>query len=452
MNILKNFLPTLLFIFIYVGSGTYFSIIGTENPFYQIPATIAIIPAIGLGWLLHKGNTEEKMYIFIDGARDVNIITMCMIFLLSGAFSAVTKTIGSVGATVDFSLALIPSKFLLLGIFIISAFISTAIGTSMGTIATMAPIAADFINQGIFEGPIAMATVVGGAMFGDSLSLISDTTIAAVMSQQADMKAKFKLNSIVATIAAIFTIIILSQYDVVSEAIQAKKELSLALITPYILLILLPLCKVNVFSSLIIAIIYTGVVGYFTQDYNILKFSQDVTKGFAEMQEITLLSLLVGGLSGFAKDNGKEIANHLARFISKADKFNNSKNKLPSKDLESDEMPSTVQKAAQLVIAKIVVIFDLLFANNTIAIIFTGEIAKDIAKKYYVPPHYSATWLDIFSVVTQGIIPYGAQILLASFTAGLSPLSIVSHVYYCYCLGIVAIIYILLVPLPKYNK
>lgn len=418
---LISFLPILLFIFIYVGAGIYFSYIGVANAFYQLSPTVAIIPALAMGWLLHRGNTQQRMQSFLDGVRHPDIITMCIIFLLAGAFSAVTNAIGSVDATVNLALSLISPQFLLIGLFITAAFISTAIGTSMGTIATVAPLAAGLINQGAFAPAVGMATVVSGAIFGDNLSIISDTTIAAVMSQEASMKAKLKINAIVAFIASLITITILFCVQD-ADIVIAVQPYSLLLIMPYVLLLLLAAMGVNVFIVLVVSLAFAWGVGFFHHGYSLLALSNDMVKGFASMHEIMLLSLMVGGLSGLAGKNIHQLAAYLGQWIVK--------------------MGGT-KKAAQLMIASIVSVFDLLFANNTVAIIFSGEIARDIAKRYHIPSHYSAAWLDIFSCVFQGLIPYGAQILLASTIAGISPLSITPHVYYCYVLAGVSIMYIL---------
>ncbi|MDX5596919.1 MAG: sodium:proton antiporter [Wolbachia endosymbiont of Andrena labialis] len=427
MFYLTNFLPILLFLFLFVGSGIYFTILGVSNAFYQLSPLVAIVPAIALGWVLYKGNTEEKMYAFLDGVRDRNIITMCIIFLLAGAFSEVTKAIGSADATVNLALSFIPTQFLLIGLFFVAAFISTAIGTSMGTIATIAPIAVELTQAGISPS-LGVATVVGGAMFGDNLSIISDTTIASVMSQKADIKKKLKLNAKVALIASIVTIIILF-YSSSSSAAISVKEYSLLLVTPYIILILLANFGINVFTALVLSITFAGIIGFINNNnYGLLFLSQNITKGFMSMHEIMLLSLMVGGLSGLVGKNSKEFADKLSSWVM---------------------IQRGGQKTAQLFIAKIVSIFDILLANNTIAIIFSGEIARDIAKKYEIPPHYSAAWLGIFSCVFQGLIPYGAQLLLASTIAGVSPLAVVPHVYYCYVLGIIAVLYIVLNKIEK---
>ena len=421
MNIFINFLPMFLFISLYVGSGIYFSINNVPEAFYQLSPAVTIIPALILAWTIQQDTTTERMHNFLNGVRHRDIITMCMIFLLAGAFSVVTANIGSVDSVVSLSLSLIPSRLLLIGLFITTAIIATAIGTSMGTIATIAPIAAGFANQGAFPITIGMATVVAGAMFGDNLSFVSDTTIAAVMSQEADFKLKMKINSIVAFISALLTIIILFfNHDCNAEISYTNS--SIILILPYVLLILLPMLNVNIFVVLITVLVFAGLIGYFTNhEYTVIKFSNDIASGFNSVHEIMILSMLVGGLSGLANKGSKDLATYLVHVIAKRGN----------------------KKIAQLLISTIVSIFDILLANNTVAIIFSGEIARDLTKKYKIPAHYSAAWLDIFSCVFQGIIPYGAQILLAATIAGISPLQIVPHVYYCYILGIVSVIYIL---------
>lgn len=424
MSYFLHFLPILLFVILFVGSGVYFTLLGVPDAFYQLSPLAAILPAISLGWLLHKGSTAQKMTAFLDGVRHRDIITMCMIFLLAGAFSEVTKSIGSVDATVNLALNIIPSQFLLIGIFIIAAFISTAIGTSMGTIATIAPIAAGLSVQADLSPAIAIGTVISGAMFGDNLSIISDTTIAAVMSQEADMKKRFKLNAKIAGVASIITIAVLL-FGVGSSAEIQAQNYSLLLVLPYILVMILAISGVNVLIALVLGILFAGIAGFISNhDQGILFLSKQITTGFHSMNDIMLLSLMVGGLSGLAGSKfSKETIEKLSAIIVK---YNGGR------------------KMAQLLIGAIVSIFDILLANNVIAIIFCGEIARDIAKKYHVPPHYSAAWLDIFSCVFQGIIPYGAQILLASTIMQVSPLAVMPHVYYCYILAIVAIVYILL--------
>jgi Na+/H+ antiporter NhaC len=420
MVLIVNFLPILLFISLYLGTGIYFTIKGVDNAFYQLPPTAAIIPSLILGWLLYKGSTQERMKSFLDGLRHRDIMTMCIIFLLAGAFSTITKNIGSAHAAVNLALSLIPHQFLLIGVFLTAAFISTAIGTSLGTIATLGPIALELANQGGFSLSVGMGTVVAGSMFGDNLSVISDTTIAAVMSQGADMRKKLRINAEIAAFASLLTIGILF-FTQSYEMLIPSKDYSLISIFPYLFLLLLAVLGINVFVTLILAIAFAGTVGYFTTGYSFLALSRDIDQGFNSMREIMMLSMMVGGLSGLVGKGTEALAIHIAGLASRRQS----------------------KKIAQLLIAKTVSIFDILLANNVIATIVSGGIAKEISKRYHIPAHYSAAWLDNFSCVFQGIIPYGAQILLASAIAGISPLSIMGHVYYCYILGIASVLYIL---------
>ncbi len=432
MYFLLRFLPILLFILLFVGSGVYCTLLGMDNAFYQLSPVTAIIPAIALGWALHRGTTQEKARDFLDGVRHRDIINMCMIFLLAGIFSEVTKSIGSVESTVNFALSVIPSHFLLVSLFIISAFIATSIGTSMATVATIAPIAAGISAQGDIQAALSIATVVGGATFGDNLSLISDTTIAAVSSQKANMKEKLKINAKIALVAALFTVIILWLSTDAQIAIPPKAY-SFFLITPYLLLLTLAVSGINVFVSLVISTAFAGCVGWVTHGYGLFDLSRSLNAGMTHMNEIMVLSLMVGGLSGLS---GQAFTQRIADRISA---WINHKR--------------AGVRISQLVIAKIASLFDIMLANNTIAIILGGNIAREIGRKHQIPPAYCAAWLDIFSCVFQGLIPHGAQILLASSIAGLSPLLIIPHVYYCYILGVVAVLHILWVPPPRHvNK
>ena len=289
--ILLSFLPILLFVAIYVGTGVYLSFMGVHNAFYQLSPTVAIIPAIALGWILHRGSTERKMHAFLDGMRHPDIITMCIIFLLAGAFSSVTNAIGSVDATVNLALSFISPQFLLIGLFITAAFISFAIGTSMGTIATIAPLAACFAQQGVCSPIISMATVVGGAMFGDNLSIISDTTIAAVMSQEANMQSKLRLNAVVAFMASFITVVIL--FFAQDSALRTCTE-GIFLTTRSALFIFDWACAHghNVFIVLFVSLIWVpGLSDYLHHGYTLFALNADIVKGFASMHEIMLLSL-----------------------------------------------------------------------------------------------------------------------------------------------------------------
>jgi Na+/H+ antiporter NhaC len=420
-TLLYHFSPLILFISLYLGAGLYFAFHNVDMAFYQLSPVVAILPALILAWFLQRGTTTQIMQRFLDGARHRDILTMCFIFLLAGALGVVTKQIGCVDATINLALYLIPARFLLIGIFIASAFIATAIGTSLGTIATIAPIAAELATQGAFPMSLGMATVVGGAMFGDNLSLISDTTIAAVMSQGADWRKKLYLNGIIAGIASIITIfILLSTHD--ATIALTPGTISLIHVVPYLLLIGLAVCGINVFIVLIASLIAAGAIGMVFNQYTILAFNKDITAGFASMHEITILSLLVGGLSGLLHTGISQLRIYMGE----------TRHQHPK------------PRTAQLTTAWIVSLFDAFIANNTIAIIFCGDFIKELTHAARIPAHYTAAWLDIFSCVVQGIIPYGAQILLASSIGGISPLSVSASVYYCYVLAAVALLYILM--------
>lgn len=426
MHFITLFSPIFLFLGLFVGSGLIFTWQGVENAFYQIAPTVAILPAIVLAFILLKGSTQDRLHSFLDGLRHRDIVTMCLIFLLAGAFNAVTKSIGCVDSTVNMVLSLIPSNFVLIGLFLTAAFISTAIGTSMGTIATMGPISVGIASNGVLPLDLAIATVISGSMFGDSLSPVGDTTIAAVLSQGADFRKKLILNTIVACIAAVFVLAIL-WFIHTPDVDPASKEYDLILIVPYITLVALAFAGLNVFQVLISGLTVTWMIGFIHNSYSIVSFAKDICKGFESMQEIFVLSLFVGGLAGMLKDMGT--MRYVADFVSKAHHLS--------------------KRSAQLVIGAIISVFDVLIANNCVAIIFSGEIAKTIAHRYRIPSHYTAAWLDIFSCVFQGIIPYGAQILLASSLSGIPPLVIAGKVYFCYVLAIVVVLYIVFVPIKR---
>lgn len=418
-SLLYHFSPLILFIGLYVGSGIYFSYVGIDMAFYQVSPVVAILPALMLAWTLQKGSTTESIHRFLDGARHRDIITMCFIFMLAGAISVVTKHIGCLDETVNFALYLVPAQFLLIGIFIAAAFISTAIGTSLGTIATIAPIAVGLAAQGAFPMVLGVATVVGGAMFGDNLSLISDTTIAAVVSQGADWRKKFRLNLMIAAVAGLVTVGILFSMHEVSIMVEPR-PFSVIYMLPYFLLIGLALLGFNVFVVLISSLCCAGLVGIVLNPaYTVLMFNADIVQGFASMHEIVLLSLLIGGLSGLMQSGIKKLRTCLSTL---------------------QHVPT--MRTAQYATAGIASLFDALIANNTIAIIVCGDMVKEFNQAAGVPPHYTAAWLDIFSCVVQGVIPYGAQILLASSIGGVSPLAVAGSVYYCYVLALVACLYI----------
>ncbi len=428
MNVVFSLIPLLLFVTIFFGSGVIFSILGSENAFDKVSPALAIIPSILLALLMSKVNGKKKITLFLKGLSNENVIGMCAIFLLAGALSSVTKGIGSADSAVNFALSVIPSDLLLIGIFITSALISTAIGTSMGTISALGAIICELSSQGAFSLPIGAATLIGGATFGDNLSIISDTTIASVSSQSANLKDKLKLNSCIALIAAIVTIVILFFISSPEVSLESKSY-SYLLLFPYVFMIILAVLGINVFVVLISSIIVACLIGIISHNGSLILCLQDVLRGFYEMSGIVILSMLIGGLSGLLNKEICLLADKLVSLLPK----------------------NSGRRGAEFLIAAIVSLFDILLANNVIAIIFSGDLVKDISKKHGVKPHVSAVLLDIFSCIFQGIIPYGAQVLLICAIAKISPFEVIGQVYYCYVLGIISLLYICF-RCPKSNK
>lgn len=418
-------LPLLVFLIIFLGSGLYHSMIGTEFAFYQVKAPVAAIPAIILALLLYKQKLNTAIEEFLQGASHPNLILMFMVFMLAGAFASVSSAIGSVDATVQLGLSLISAEFVLPMLFIISAFIATAMGTSMGTIAACAPIAFGFTQATDILPIYAIGAVVGGAMFGDNLSMISDTTIAATKSQNVELRDKFRVNVWIALPAAIMTLIAYVLLSQQAESIQSKTY-DLWLILPYLAVFFLAFSRLHVLAVLMIGVVLSGIIGLIEKpEFDLLKLNSSIYDGFVGMFEVALLSMLLGGLSALMqKEGGLQWLIEKIYRITGLFKFGR-------------------QRAGELGISFLVVFSNLFVANNTVAIILSGDMAREVAKEYGVDPKRSAALLDIFSCVIQGIIPYGAQLLLACSIAKLSPVELIGHIYYCWILAVFAILAIL---------
>ena len=418
-------LPLLVFLIIFLGSGLYHSMIGTEFAFYQVKAPVAAIPAIILALLLYKQKLNTAIEEFLQGASHPNLILMFMVFMLAGAFASVSSAIGSVDATVQLGLSLISAEFVLPMLFIISAFIATAMGTSMGTIAACAPIAFGFTQATDILPIYAIGAVVGGAMFGDNLSMISDTTIAATRSQNVELRDKFRVNVWIALPAAIMTLIAYVLLSQQAELMQSETY-DLWLILPYLAVFFLAFSRLHVLAVLMIGVVLSGIIGLIEKpEFDLLKLNSSIYDGFVGMFEVALLSMLLGGLSALMqKEGGLQWLIEKIYRITGLFKFGR-------------------QRAGELGISFLVVFSNLFVANNTVAIILSGDMAREVAKEYGVDPKRSAALLDIFSCVIQGIIPYGAQLLLACSIAKLSPVELIGHIYYCWILAVFAILAIL---------
>ncbi|MFB2684443.1 Na+/H+ antiporter NhaC family protein [Shewanella mangrovisoli] len=417
-------LPLFVFLSLFIGAGVYFQSQGVDFAFYQLPSVIAILPAIILALVLSKQKLNQAIDTFIGGIGHSNIIAMCLIYLLAGGFAAVAKATGGVDATVALGLSLIPSNLLLPGFFVIAAFIATAMGTSMGTIAAVAPIALGVADQAQIDYALMAGAVMSGALFGDNLSIISDTTIAATRTQGCDMKDKFRENLIFAIPASLLTFVafvIAGQ----GQADLAAQDIDFIKVIPYLTILVLAVAGLNVFVVLTLGILLAGTAGFLTMDYGVIQFGKDIYAGFSNMQEIFILSMLVGGLAALMQQQGglafvsKQIEKLISRF--------------------SKAQGEASCRAAELGMAGIVAVTNSCVANNTVSIVVTGDIAKDLAEKHGVSPKRAASVLDIFACIIQGLIPYGAQALLLASTFSITPLAAVSHAWYCMILAAVAI-------------
>lgn len=416
-------LPFLTFVLVYLISGIILQLKEVEMAFYQFPAPIAASIGIIFAFILTKGSLDEKFDVFIKGCGDENIIIMCIIYLLAGGFSAVSSAMGGVESAVNLGLTLIPAKFITVGIFIIAAFISISTGTSVGTIVAIGPIAVQLAEKAGLNLPLVLGALVGGSMFGDNLSIISDTTIAATRTQGVSMKDKFRANIGFSLPAALITIVLLFIFGKPVSIPEGQKYVfSIIKIIPYLFVLIAAIAGVNVFVVLTGGIVISGAIGLIHGNFTGLEFVQQIYSGFTGMIDIFLLSLLTGGLANMVS-NGKGL-DWLLYKINKRIKG---------------------KKSAELGISALVSLIDAATANNTVSIIVSGQLAKEISKEHNVDPRKTASLLDAFSCVMQGLIPYGAQLLISgSFTKGLvSPIQIVPYIWYCFILVIFAILSVL---------
>ena len=381
-----SILPLLIFVFIFLSAGIY------NNDFYALPSPIAALIGIVSAFILLKGKANQKIDTFLKGCGDGKILTMCIIYLLAGAFATVSKATGSVDTIVNLGLNYISAAYFPVGIFVIASFLSFASGTSVGSIVTLGPIVIDLAEKS--DSPLGLigAALLSGAIFGDNLSVISDTTIAATQSMGCAMKDKFRANFKLALPAALLAILIFGLIGFNQEptsVVMEQKNFNFLLILPYLLVITLSIIGINVFVVLFSGLLFAGILGMGFGTFGLMEFAKNTYEGFTSMTEIFLLSLLTGGLAALVEKAGG--INFLLRNISKI---------IRSK------------KTALLGIGGLVSVANFCVANNTIAILISGKVSKEITDNYELKPQESASVLDIFACYVQGIIPYGAQILL----------------------------------------
>ena len=415
-------LPFGLFLVTFVGSGLWLTLEGVDKAFYKYPPTVCILPAILLAVFLGRKNLNQTIEEFIRGAGDSSVVAMCMIFLLSGAFAAVARSSGGIDAVVFLGLKLIPSWLLTPGFFLISAFIATAMGTSMGTSAAVAPVALGVAEAAGVPLAVMGGAVMSGSMFGDNLSVISDTTIAATRTQGCDVKDKFRENLKPALIAAGLCFILYAFYG--GEAafraptFRAPEGGSWFRALPYLAILGLAVSGVNVYLVLVSGIISAAMMGFLSsENWRLSSIISDIYNGFQAGQEIYLLSMMVGGLGRLMERQGglAFITHGISWFLSK-------------KQGRSGKLPSRLGAGCGL--AALVGFTNLCTANNTVAIIIAGKAAREISRANGINAGKSASILDMYSCVVQGLIPYGAQALLLGAAFSVSPTEIVTSSYY----------------------
>lgn len=408
-------LPIGVYLVLFLGSGFI------TKDFYAMPAIVAFLIALVIAVVQNKDVPfEEKIKTMAKSVGDDNVITMCLIFLCAGAFSGAVSASGGAQSAVNFGLSIIPSNLAVVGLFVIGCFISVSMGTSMGTIAALAPIAVGISENTGFSLAICMGAVMCGAMFGDNLSMISDTTIAAVKTQGCEMKDKFKENFFIVLPAAILSIALFFMMTKdVNYVNQAGLEYSFIKIIPYLVVLVGALLGINVFTILIAGTILSLGIGVFSGSIALLDVFSVIGDGVMGMYDITVISLVVACIVGLIKENGG--IHYLLEQIS---------SRIHSK------------KGAEVGIAVLVFLVDLCTANNTLAIIMAGPIAKEMSEEFGVSKTRSASLLDIFASVGQGIIPYGAQLLSAASLTGLTPVMIMPYLYYPIFMAISAVCFI----------
>ncbi|MCU5745229.1 Na+/H+ antiporter NhaC family protein [Staphylococcus sp. SQ8-PEA] len=416
--------PLILFIILFLGVGI------ATGDFTIMPLNVAVMIAAIFGLVIHrKVSFNKKVEVFTKGAGHSNILLMVLIYLLAGAFSQATEDMGGVKSTVNLGLTLIPENFLIVGLFIICMFVSISMGTSVGTVAAIAPVGFGLTQATDVSSAVTMATVVGGAMFGDNLSMISDTTIAAVRTQHTKMGDKFRVNFKIVLPGAILTMIILW---IMTHGVHVSHTKSyhfdIIKVIPYILVLVLAIIGLNVIVVLIGGTILSAVIGLIDGSYGWTGLLKSLAKGIEGMEDIAILAILIGGLVSIIEYYGG--IRWLLNFV---------RSKVKSK------------RGAEYGIATLVSAADISTANNTISILMSGPLAKDIADEYEVDPRKSASILDIFGGCFQGLLPYSPQLIAAAGVAGLSPVELVPYCIYPILLGISGLVAIFF-KFPRLDK
>lgn len=408
---------------------SYLAVSVAAGDFYKMPITVAFVLASVVAIAMSKGNTlHSRIELFCKGAANSNIMLMVLIFILAGSFAQTAKAMGAVEATVNLTLSILPGNVLAAGIFLAACVISVSVGTSVGTIVALTPVAAGLSAQTGISPALMSAVVVSGAMFGDNLSFISDTTIVATRTQGCKMADKFKTNFHIVMPFALLTTIIYILLGSGAQSSFAGGTVSWIKVLPYGAVLAAAVMGVNVMLVLLGGTVLCGIIGLLTGGFDIWGWTTSMGAGINGMGELIIVTILAGGMLEMIRCNGG-----LAWIIQKMTAKINSR------------------RGAEMSIAGVVSFANLCTANNTIALIMAGPIAKEIAQRFEIAPNRSASLLDIFSCFVQGIIPYGAQLLMAASLSGVSPVSTMQYLYYPYLLGIGALLAIWLGYPRKYR-
>ena len=417
-------LPLVVFLGIYLVGSLL------TGDFYKIPITVAGMVASIVAIAMSRRQTlTENVASYTSGATDHNIMLMIWIFILAGAFAASTKQMGAVDATVELTLRLVPARFLPAGIFLAACFTSLSIGTSVGTIVALTPIASALSEQIGCPTAWLVAVVVGGALFGDNLSFISDTTIAATRTQGCSMRDKFRTNILIALPAAVVTLLIyIFTSELSASPIESQISSEWYTMLPYLLVLVTAIAGVNVLKVLVLGIASSGVIGLLAGSVSLVDWITAMGGGIAGMGELIIITMMAGGMLEMIRLQGgiDFLIYHISRHVNS-------------------------RRGAESAIASLVVIADVCTANNTVAIISVGGIVRDIAQRFGISPRRTASLLDTFSCFAQGFLPYGAQLLMAAGLASISPVEIIPHLYYPFILGVFAVV-VILIQRPRYNK
>ena len=385
--------------------------------FYKVPITVGFLVASMYAVIISRGlPLRKRIDIFSKGAGTSQMMLMIWIFILAGSFANSAKVMGSIDATVNLALTLLPGEMLLAGLFLAACFISLSVGTSVGTIVALTPIAAGVATQTDTSVALMTAVVVGGSLFGDNLSFISDTTIVATSTQGCRLSDKFRVNSFIVVPAAV---VILLVYLVMGQGITSPHnvgDVSFVKVIPYLVVLLTAVFGMNVMAVLSLGIVLTGVIGMVDGSYDVFGWFHAMGDGIIGMGELIIITMMAGGLLEIIRHNGG------IDFL-----------------LERLTQHVSTKRSAELSIAALVSLVNLCTANNTVAIITVGGLAKHIGDRYGVDNRKAASILDTFSCVMQGIIPYGAQLLMAAGLAALNPVSIIPYLYYPMAVGVAAL-------------